>query len=256
MSAKKILQILLAMGGILTDKITAKRILFLSALGLIYFLFGWLAKETTALVSVFIFLTVFTARFLFLFSSFVKDGIAEQLKRKFGESEGFEIYKLYTALMFFLSGSSFSLMIYKSNFIIPLYNGQEYLFVAAGTAAVITGLVVNIWSTLVVGIDVYYYKDLFLGKAVVDFKKEGPYSIFSNPMYGIGQANGYGYALIYGSAAGVVFILLNQLMMYLFYHTIEKPYIKKLFADYRIANNYILNKRVLVSEKIKGNIYD
>jgi hypothetical protein len=75
-------------------------------------------------------------------------------------------------------------------------------------------------------------------------------------MYGIGQANGYGYALIYGSAAGVVFILLNQLMMYLFYHTIEKPYIKKLFADYRIANNYILNKRVLVSEKIKGNIYD
>jgi len=253
---KKIVQILLAMGGILTDKISTKRILFMSSLGLVYFLFSWLAKETTPFISVIIFFLVFTCRYLFLFFSFNKNGIAEQLKRKFGEAKGFEIYKLSTALMFFLSGSSFSLMIYKSNFIIPWYNSLEYFFIAAGIASVLTGIVVNVWSTLIVGIDVYYYKDLFLGKAVVDFKKKGPYAIFSNPMYGMGQANGYGYALIYGSAAGVVFILLNQIMMYLFYFTIEKPHIKKIFAKNRISNNYTFNKGVLVTKKIKGNLYD
>ncbi|MGE5861009.1 MAG: PEMT/PEM2 family methyltransferase [Ignavibacteria bacterium] len=247
---RKIALILLAMGGILTDKTTPRRMLFLLSLALIYFGFTRLANEITAFESIIIFLLVFLSRYLFLFFSFVENGIAEQLKKRFGEAKGFEIYKVITALMFFLSGSSFSLMIYKSKILIPLYNYFGSLFVAAGIIAVLTGMIVNVWSTLVVGIDVYYYKDLFLGKAVVDFKKEGPYSIFSNPMYGMGQANGYGYALIHGSAAGIAFIFLNQLMMYLFYLTIEKPHIKRLFAKNRNANNYSVKKKILITERL------
>jgi protein-S-isoprenylcysteine O-methyltransferase Ste14 len=248
---RKIAQIILAMGGILTDKKTPKRMLLLLSLAFIYFGFTWLDKEVGAMVSIIIFLTVFTARYLFLFFSFVKNGIAEKIKRRLGEGKGFEIYKVITALMFFTSGSSFSLMIYKSEILLPLYNNIGFVFTAAGIIAVLAGLVVNVWSTLIVGIDVYYYKDLFLGKAVVDFKKEGPYSVFSNPMYGMGQANGYGYALIHGSAAGIVFIFLNQLMMYLFYFTIEKPHIKRLFAKNRNLNNQLVNGRMLVPENLK-----
>jgi hypothetical protein len=49
-------------------------------------------------------------------------------------------------------------------------------------------------------------------------------------MYGLGQASGYGTAIMYASVIGVIAIFLNQLMMYIFYLAVEKPHIQKLFG--------------------------
>ena len=208
---KRIVFVILAMGGILIDKITPLRILLLLSFIIFYIFFGWLQKEITSNLSVIIFGIYFISRYLFLFLSFVKNGIAYYLKRKYGEHKGFEIYQIITAFMFFLSASCFSLLVYKSKFDLPFYDRFNTIFIMIGSVAVILGITTNIWSTLMIGIDIYYYKDLFLGKVIGEFKKSGPYSLFSNPMYSLGQANGYGSALIYGSVAGVLFILLNQM---------------------------------------------
>lgn len=227
---KRIILTVLAMGGIIIDKITLPRTLLIILMIGIYLLFKWLYKEADFTESVIIFSLVFICRYIFLFFSFVKNGIANYLKNIYGEYTGFEIYRIITAMLFFLSASGFSLLIYKSKFALPLYNQYNWLFVILGTIAIVVGITINVWSTLLIGVDVYYYKDLFLGKVEGEFKKAGPYAVLANPMYSLGQANGYGSALIYGSIVGIVFILLNQIMMYIFYLTIEKPHIKKVFG--------------------------
>jgi hypothetical protein len=222
---KEIVRIIAAMGGILLDKVSLLRIIHFAALAGIYFIFRWLFNEVNFQAAIAIFLLIYSIRYSFLFLSFVKNGFAERIKRRFGEEKGFQLYQTITAVMFFAGGLSFSLITIKSGFQLPFTGYYSTLFTAAGYTLALAGFIINIWSTYLVGIDIYYYKDLFVGRKISEFSNEGPYKIFSNPMYGPGQANGYGTALTYGSAAGITGMLLNQVMMYIFFYTIEKPHI-------------------------------
>jgi protein-S-isoprenylcysteine O-methyltransferase Ste14 len=84
---------------------------------------------------------------------------------------------------------------------------------------------------MLIGIDIYYYKDLFLGRPICGIIKKGPYKYLSNPMYGIGQFNGYGTALMSCSLAGIFAMSMNQTMMFIFFHKVEKPQIIKFLKD-------------------------
>lgn len=101
---------------------------------------------------------------------------------------------------------------------------------ATGIALSATGYIVNIWSALIIGVDTYYYKDLFVGRFLGPFKHEGPYRILSNPMYGVGQSAAYGAALMNGSIICLVATMMNQAMMYIFYYVIERPHIRRVLA--------------------------
>ena len=76
------------------------------------------------------------------------------------------------------------------------------LVLAAGVALFVVGLVVKLWATLTVGVDVYYFRDMFLGRPLATACDGGPYRFLRNPMYSLGQLQGYGYALLYGSLPG------------------------------------------------------
>jgi hypothetical protein len=231
---KKIKEVIysgLAMGGILLDKFTPSRILLFLILISLYLFNTFLAKIITAEMAVLYFALLFLCRYIFLFGSFVKNGIGDYLKKRFGETEGFEVYQIITAIMFFQSGMGFGVMINKTEWEWFSYlNIYADIFFIIGGVIVAIGFLVNLWCTLIVGVGVYYYQDLFLGRPVGEFSVQGPYKIFSNPMYGIGQAGGYGTALMYGSLAGVVAILMNQVMMFTFYFLIEKPHIQRVFG--------------------------
>jgi hypothetical protein len=222
---KELVQIIAAMGGILLDRFSLLRVIHFGILVLVYFLFRWLFETADFTTAAIIFLSIYVSRYIFLFLGFVKNGFAGKMKKRFGEEKGFEIYQTITAVMFFAGGLSFSLMTIKSGFQLPFSGYSNTIFTAAGYTLALAGFIINIWSTYLVGIDIYYYKDLFVGRKITEFKNEGPYKIFSNPMYGPGQANGYGTALTYGSLAGVTGMLLNQVMMYIFFFLIEKPHI-------------------------------
>jgi Phospholipid methyltransferase len=82
-----------------------------------------------------------------------------------------------------------------------------------------------------IGIDIYYYKDLFLGRPICGIIKNGPYKYLSNPMYELGQFNGYGTTLMSCSLAGIFAMSMNQTMMFIFFHKVEKPHIIKFLKD-------------------------
>lgn len=228
---KRVLRVLLAMSGILTDKLTPLRILLLIIIAAGYFIHYNFNKIFSFEHALIYFGLTFSTRYLFLFNSFTKNGIAKKLISRLGENKGYDVYQFLTALMFFFGAASYTLLVTKSAglFFSSLNIPEPYLFIT-GIIVLSIGTLVNTWSTLLVGIDIYYYKDLFLRKPVGKFEKKGPYLLFSNPMYGLGQSSGYGTALMYGSAAGIIAILLNQIMMYIFYYTIEKPHIERLFG--------------------------
>lgn len=227
---KKFLFTLLAMGGILVDKLTPLRVILYIIFFLLFILYNKIGNIITVETAVMIFIINFMIRYLFLFNSFKKNGIAEKLKNKFGEIKGFEYYQFFTAIMFFLSALNFTLLLSKTS----LYSFEQigslkFIFTILGSIGIIIGFVINIWSAMLIGIDVYYYKDLFLGRPVCGIIKKGPYKYLSNPMYGVGQFNGYGTALLSFSLVGVFAMGMNQMMMFLFFYNVEKPHINKFF---------------------------
>lgn len=217
-----------AAAGIRLDKLHPHRILLIV---LNVLLFMWILESISFMTGLAYFLIVFITRYIFLFASFIPNGIADRLIRRFGEERGYEIYETATATMFFHGGAGFSCLLeatrWQMSGMVPEHPG--FLGVA-GTVLSLVGFTVNVWSTLVVGVDIYYYKDLFLRRFITDFKEEGPYRFLSNPMYGVGQSAAYGAACSSGSIAGVIATGLNQMMMYLFYFLIEKPHIRRLLA--------------------------
>ena len=72
---------------------------------------------------------------------------------------------------------------------------------------------------------------MFVRRPIGNFEVKGPFRYFSNPMYGIGQFNAYGLALLSGSIWGILAAALNQITMYIFYFLCEKPHIERLFGE-------------------------
>lgn len=226
---RDLIHAVLATAGIRLDKLSPHRIVLIVANIL---LLVWALGNATIAISLIYFLTVFTLRYLFLFASFIPGGIAERLVGRFGEEKGYEIYETITAVMFFHGGGAFGCLVESTRGILfgPSAHYPEVLGMAGMILSAI-GSTVNIWATLIIGVDIYYYKDLFLGRFLTEFRMEGPYRVFSNPMYGVGQLAAYGAALGAGSLAGIIATIMNQAMMYIFYFLIEKPHIRRMLAN-------------------------
>jgi protein-S-isoprenylcysteine O-methyltransferase Ste14 len=220
----------LATAGIRLDKLLAHRIMLLGATAALYL---WMLSNATADTAVLYFGMVFTARYLFLFGSFGEGGIARWLNRRFGETTGYEIYETITATMFMNSAAAFSTLVAMTPWTGPFAGFEESVISAAGGILSAVGTLINLWAGLIIGADVYYYKDLYLERFLTEFKQDGPYRVLANPMYGIGQSAAYGAAVMSGSAAGIIATAMNQLMMYVFYFTIEGPHVRRMAAGTR-----------------------
>lgn len=128
-------------------------------------------------------------------------GLPRRLIQRYGEERAYRGYETLLALMFVNQGLGLGAMC-------ALGPGSELPIRASvahaiGAMAFAIGLVVKVWATLVLGLDVYYYRDMFLGRPVTEFEASGPYKVFRNPMYGVGQLHAYGYALLCRSATGL-----------------------------------------------------
>jgi len=107
---------------------------------------------------------------------------------------------------------------------------KELLFMIVAVMSIV-GLVVKILSAKVASIDIYYWKDMFLGRKIRDFIVAGPYKHFNNPMYGIGQLQGYAIAVWYGSLVGLCVAVLNQCLVFSFFFLEEKKFIEKVYRN-------------------------
>ncbi len=91
------------------------------------------------------------------------------------------------------------------------------------------GLAVKVFSARVASIDIYYWKDMFLGRKIRDFIVAGPYKCLNNPMYGVGQLQAYAIAIWYGSLIGLFVALLNQCLIFSFFFLEEKKFIERVY---------------------------
>lgn len=93
----------------------------------------------------------------------------------------------------------------------------------------ISGFVIKILAAKAVSIEIYYWKDMFLGRKICEFVVSGPYKYFKNPMYGLGQLQAYATALWYGSAYGLTAAFLNQALIFTFYYLVETEFIRRVY---------------------------
>jgi Phospholipid methyltransferase len=208
----QMLESVLAMSGILINKVTSLRLVVISLIvlniGLVYFFHD----KVTLIFAIGFFVVMFIVRYWLLFGSFGENGLAQKLTARYGEDRAYAYYEEQT-----------------SNTLNIPYMYNDVIFIC-GWAMMIGATIINVWATMIIGIDVYYYKDMFVSRPLGNFEVKGPFRYFSNPMYGIGQFNGYGLALISGSLWGLLATLLNQVVMYIFYFLFEKPHIMRVFG--------------------------
>ena len=225
---KKIVHTVLSMSGFVPENMTPLRF---------FFMIGSLLLTTFVLpnykrldYAILYFLFGTSAYIIFIFSILSKNGLRLKLMEKFGEKNAYLYYEAILGFLFFHNGVALT-------FISQTAQDDKFLNIIPHTIILITsgilfvfGLVVKIWSAYVVGIPIYYWKDMFLGKKICNFIETGPYKYFTNPMYGIGQIQVYAIAIYYGSMYGLLFAIINQILVFVFYFVVEKPFIYKTYS--------------------------
>ena len=156
----------------------------------------------------------------------LRSNIPNRAIARFGERRAFRAYETLAGLMFLNQGLGVGCMaalhVPRLEEVVPVP-----LVLAAGAALFAVGLVVKLWATLTVGVDVYFFRDMFLGRPLPTACDGGPYRFLHNPMYSVGQLQGYGYALLYGSLPGVVAAGAGHLLIYVFYVVAERPFVRR-----------------------------
>lgn len=160
-----------------------------------------------------------------------ENGLNLKLIERYGEEKAYLTYESFLAFAFFHNGISLAFISQSS-----AGSGFWQSIPAAVLMTIVVilftvGTGIKIWSAWVVGIPIYYWKDMFLGRKICDFVVAGPYKYFSNPMYGIGQLQVYAIALYYNSIYGIIFGIINQLLVFQFYFTVEKPFIHRTYTQ-------------------------
>lgn len=167
----------------------------------------------------------------FLMLVLPKNGYRHWFIRKYGdENKGYLAYEAILGFLFFHNAASIGYIASSASGILFYFIHKELLFVAVATLF-IAGFIIKIWAAKAVSIDIYYWKDMFLGRKISEFVVTGPYKYFKNPMYGIGHLPAYAIAIWYGSGLGLIAALLNQCLIFSFFYMVEKKFIKRVYQN-------------------------
>jgi protein-S-isoprenylcysteine O-methyltransferase Ste14 len=152
------------------------------------------------------------------------------IRRWSGENNGYQAYETVLGFLFFHNGVSIGFI--ASSTPDTLFNtADKSLIFLMIPVLIVIGFTIKIWAASVVTIDIYYWKDMFLGRKICEFVVTGPYKYFSNPMYGIGQLPAYASAIWYGSKYGLLAAFLNQFLIFTFYFLVEKKFINRVYLQ-------------------------
>ena len=162
--------------------------------------------------------------------------------------EAYQQFVVFSAAVFMLQGMGLSLIN-----TIPLGSlNQSLAFVDVwildnipvlpayfiGIMLMIFGFVIKLWGYTLIGIELHYYKDMFLDKkADVGFVKQGIFLYTDNPIYGLGNLQLYGLAIMNRSLVGFVAGILSQVAIFVFYWLWEKPFLRKMYGNQGSASS-------------------
>lgn len=182
---------------------------------------GWLLfAELDPRTTIACFLLSLLLRYGFLFSSLSSAG-SQRMKALHGDERAFFLHETATAALLLAQRLSFLAMLGSTA--LALQGTLATLLTALGALLLPIGIGVSWWATRVVGLDTYYYRDLFMGPRHTSVELSGPYALWPNPMYGVGQLAAYGAALLMLSPIGFVAAALNQVALYILNDLVEQP---------------------------------
>ena len=108
-----------------------------------------------------------------------------------------------------------------------------WLMRSAAIALILFGFGIKFWATYASSLDIYYYNDMFTGRAVTingEAFAKGPFRWFKNPMYGVGNLQAYGSALLVASWPGLIVGGIYHASLYVFYYAFERPFVIRSYA--------------------------
>jgi protein-S-isoprenylcysteine O-methyltransferase Ste14 len=225
---KQLLILLISMAGYVPKHATILRtIAMLSSLGFALFIGTHQPNNPILAFSYFLVSEIFYLGFISIVLS--KNGLRHWFIRKWGnENDGYLAFEAILGFLFFHNAVSIGYIASSNPGNLFGFINKELLLIIVAVMF-ITGFIIKIYAAKVVTIEIYYWKDMFLGRKISDFVISGPYKYFSNPMYGIGQLQAYATAIWYGSKFGLIAALLNQVLIFSFFYLIEIKFIKRVY---------------------------
>ncbi len=157
--------------------------------------------------------------------------IRERLCRRFGEVRARRFYNAGIGIVFQHQGMAHGAIF--AAWPMTMTGTSYWMLYTAGLGMVIFGAVVKIWATWLTSLDIYYYNDMFIGRPAApqgELIRHGPYRWFKNPMYGVGNLQAYGSAMMALSWQGLFIAGLFHASLYGFYFLLERPFVKRTYA--------------------------
>jgi len=162
---------------------------------------------------------------------FFRFKLHHRLRKALGDERAWATYESVLGVVFFNLGWSLAmfLRVHADTVDLPL---PTTVVMALGGVLFFVSVGVKTWATHLVGMDVYYYRDLFHDRAGDGaLITSGPYAVFANPMYGIGNVSMHAAALEAASIQGWAVALLFHISIYVFYMSVERPFIQRVYGS-------------------------
>ena len=225
---RDLIEIVISMAGFVPRTATIFRIIIMAA-SLCFSFYLTIYEALNPGIAIIYFLVAEILYLGFISSVLPENGLRHWFIRKWGdEKKGYRAYETILGFLFFHNGASIGYIASSSQG--TLFNiDDKGIFFLVLPFLIAFGFGIKIWAAKVVSVDIYYWKDMFLGRKICDFVVTGPYKYFSNPMYGIGQLPAYATAIWYGSINGLIAAFFNQLLIFTFYFLAEKKFIKRVY---------------------------
>lgn len=227
----KYLILIISMAGFVPKHATVPRIIAIgSSIAFSIFLASVYTENTTAGMIYFIISEVLYIGFIFLVLS--KNGYRQRfMKRWKTEEEAYLFFEAILGFLFFHNATSLGFITSSSPGNLFDFIPRDLLLLIV-ICLTLTGFAIKIWSAEIVTIDIYYWKDMFVGGKIAEFVVTGPYRFLKNPMYGVGQLPAYAAAVWYGSETGLIAAFINQFLIFTFYFSVEKKFIQRVYLDH------------------------
>ena len=227
---KKILSFLIlivSMSGFVPKHATVLRTLtMLISFAFAYYLWSYQPNNSNLAITYFVIMEVLYVGLITIVLS--KEGLRLWFIEKLGEEKGYLVFEAILGFVFFHNGVSIG-------YIASSTPGDIFHFIPVNLLSIIvailfiSGFVIKILAAKAVTIEIYYWKDMFLGRKISEFVVSGPYKYFKNPMYGLGQLQAYATAILYGSTYGLIAAFLNQALIFTFYYLVETEFINRVY---------------------------
>lgn len=219
--------LIVSMAGFVPKHATVLRTLtFFGSLAFVYYLNNYQSLNSYLAGSYFLAFEIFYIVFITITLS--KSGIRLWFIKTWGEEKGYLVFEAILGFLFFHNGVSIGYVSSSAPGGLFDFIPRDILLPTV-VILFISGFAIKTWAAKAVTIEIYYWKDMFLGRKICEFVISGPYKYFKNPMYGLGQLQAYAVVVWYGSAYGLMAAFLNQALMFSFYYLVETEFIKRLY---------------------------